>query len=198
MTAHTYPVDRVEDSLVEKKLPLSHRIIARKYLKTPLGTAAGDSRFCAKADGYSVLYAASDFATAFVETVVRDRFTRKERREIRWKEVAERAWAQLRTRPRQKLRLLDLRQDGCVKLGAPTDVVNARNHAAGRAFGRTIHAEHKTVDGFLYGSRLTGGDAYALFDRALFKLDAPDSGILSDHTELRDVLSQYDIRLMAT
>jgi len=196
--ALTYPRDRVENILTSTKLPPSYRIIPRRYLKIPLGTAPGDSRFCAIADGYTVLYAAPDFATAFLETVVRDKFARKGPREILLKEVTERVWAYIQTKPRAKLRLLDLREDGCVRLGAPTDAVNARNHAAGRALGRAIHAEHKSIDGCLFSSRLTGSDAYAVFDRAISKLDTADSGILSDHRDLPDVLTQYDIRLVTT
>lgn len=198
MTAPAYPRDRVEDILAKTKLPPSYRIIPRHHLKTPLGTTPGDSRFCAKADGYTVLYAAPDFATAFIETVVRDRFTGKRPREIPLKEVTERAWAHIQTKPRARLKLLDLRQDGCVRLGAPTDAVNARSHAAGRALGRAIYARHKDVDGLLFSSRLTGEDAYAVFDRALAKLDTLASGMLPDHPEVTDVLSKYGIQLIAT
>jgi len=179
-------------------MPVSYRIMWRQHLSTPLGTAPGDSRFSAKSDGYTVLYAASDFTTAFVETVVRDRFTRSRPRGIHLKEVTERAWAQVATKERTTLRLLDLRHDGCVKLGAPTDSVNARTHAAGRALGRAIHGEHKTVDGFLFSSRLTGGDAYAVFDRALSKLQAASTGLLAEHPDLPDILGRYDIRLLRT
>ena len=104
----------------------------------------------------------------------------------------------MQTKPGARLRLLDLRQDGCVKLGAPTDAVNARSHAAGRALGRAIHADHKDVDGLLFSSRLTGADAYAVFDRALAKLDASASALLQDHPALPNVLSEYGIQLIAT
>jgi len=46
--------------------------------------------------------------------------------------------------------------------------------------------------------RLTGADAYAVFDRALAKLDTPVSGMLQDHPDLSKVLSKYGIRLIAT
>lgn len=193
MTDATYPRERVEGILSEQKLAPSCRIIPRTYLKSPLGTAAAASRFCAKTDGYTVLYASPDFATAFVETVVRDRFTRKRNREILLKEVTERAWAYIQTKPRAKLRLLDLRGDGCVRLGAPTDAVKARSHAAGRALGRVVHREHKDVDGFLFASRLTDCEVYALFNRAIAKLVASDSGLLPDHPDLPDVLARHKI-----
>ncbi len=155
-----------------------------------------DSRFCGKADDYTVLYASPDFATAFAETVVRDRFMHRRRREIGLVEVTERAWALIATKPGTKLRLLDLRRDGCALIGAPTDAVNARNHAAGRAFGKAIHAEHVEVGGLLYASRLTGTNVYAVFDRRIGNLEARETGMLPDHTELPDVLEKYGIEII--
>ena len=85
-----------------------------------------------------------------------------------------------------------------MRLGAPTDAVNARNHAAGRALGRAIHTEHDDIDGLLFSSRLTGADVYAVFARGIRKLHAPESGTLSDHPELPDVLSKYSVMLITT
>ena len=198
MTVDTYPRERVEQVLAKVHLPASYRIIPRRYLETPLGTVPGDSRFCAKADGFTSLYVSPDFATAFIEVIVRDRFTRKKQREVLLKEVTERAWALIATKPRAKLNLLDLRKDGCMRLGAPTDAVNARNHAAGRALGRAIHAEHEDIDGFVFSSRLTGTDVYAIFNRGIRKLVATDTGLLSHHPDLPAVLSTHEIKLIAT
>ncbi len=199
MTKGTYSRKRVEDVLTKAKLPPSSRIIPHCHVETPLGVTPGDSRFCSKADGFTALYASPEFATAFIETIVRDdRFTRRTQREVLLKEVTERAWALITTIPRVSLSLLDLRKDGCVRLGAPTDTVNARNHAAGRALGRAIYSGHKDVDGLLFSSRLTGGDIYAVFDRGIAKLDAPEAGTLPEHPELTDVLSNYGIKLVTT
>lgn len=198
MTAVVYARSHVETVLVQTVPVPCYRIIPRRYLTMALGTAPGDSRFCAKADSYTVLYAAPDFATAFIETIVRDRFTRKRQREVVFKEVTERAWVLIGTKQQSPLNFLDLRRDGCVRLGAPSDAVNARNHAAGRALGRAIHAEHADIDGLLFSSRLTGADVYAVFDRALNQLDAMDSGLLAEHPELPGVLSQYGIRLLVS
>jgi hypothetical protein len=101
----------VAQILVEQDLPASIRIFPRAYLESPLGTAASDSRFCAKADEFSLLYTAPEFATAFVEVIVRDRFTRKSQREIFLKEVTGRAWALIASKRAAKLKLVDLRGD---------------------------------------------------------------------------------------
>ena len=92
--------------------------------------------------------------------------------------------------------LLDLRADGCTRIGAPTDVVQARNHAAGRAFGKAIHAEHADIDGLVYASRLTGQDVYAVYDRSVGKLKAADVGLLEEHVELPGVLERHGIGLL--
>ena len=72
-----YPRERVEDVLLDAPLPPSVRIFPTRHRFTPKGAEPSDSRFAARADPYSVLYAAPDFATAFVEVVIRDRFAKR-------------------------------------------------------------------------------------------------------------------------
>lgn len=91
---------------------------------------------------------------------------------------------------------LDLRADRCTRIGAPTDVVQARNHAAGRAFGKVIHASHEDVDGLVYSSRLTGEDVYAIYERSVRKLNVGEVGQLEEHVELPDVLERHGIGLL--
>ena len=116
-------------------------------------------------------------------------------REVAFREIAERAWVRISTKSGMTLTMLDLRRDGCVRIGAPTDTVNARNHAEGRAFGRAIHANYPDIDGLLYASRLTGADVYAVFGRGIDKLASKASGRLIDHQELPNVLAKHDIVL---
>ena len=176
-------------------MPASYRIMARRHQSEPLGTSPADSRFCTRNGGFTVLYAAPEFATAFVETVVRDRFTRRQGCEIAVKEITMRVWAHIFMQAGAALTLLDLRGDGCTRIGAPTDTVNARNHGAGRAFAKAIHAGHVYVDGIVYSSRLTGEDVYAVFDRASGKLASAETGLLENHPELPDILKRYGIEL---
>ena len=98
--------------------------------------------------------------------------------------------------PEAELTLLDLRGDDCTRIGAPTDTVNARNHADGRAFARAIHAEHVDVDGIVHSSRLTGDDVYAVFDRATGKLASTGTDLLQNHPDLPDILKRYEIGLV--
>ena len=196
MSAARYPRDRIEPVLLEARLPESYRIMPGRYRATPLGTHPADSRFCSRSAGYTVLYASPGFATAFIETVVRDRFMRRRDRDVALKEITERAWASISVRSGSALALLDLRGDGCARIGAPTDAVHARNHAAGRALARAIHSEHSDVEGVIYASRLTGKDIYAVFDRGAGKLATVDTGRLEDHPELPEVLERHGIGLI--
>ena len=196
MSAARFPRERIEPVLLEARIPEIYRIMPGRYRTTPLGSRPADSRFCSRSAGYSVLYASPDFATAFIETVVRDRFMRRRDRDVALKEITERAWACISARSEAVLALLDLRGDGCARIGAPTDAVHARNHAAGRALARAIHAEHVDVEGLLYASRLTGEDIYAVFDRGAEKLVSIDTGRLEDHPELPEVLERHGIGLI--
>lgn len=143
------------------------------------------------------MYSAPGFSTAFIETIVRDRFAHRRTRKVALREITERAWVRISSEPSTRLMLLDLRADGCTRIGAPTDVVQARNHAAGRAFGKTIHAEQADVDGLVYASRLTGEDVYAIYDRSVVKLKAGDVGRLEEHVDLPGVLARHGIGLLA-
>ena len=196
MSGASYSRDRIESVRLGVRLPESYRIMPGRFREAPLGTSASDSRFCSRNAGYFVLYASPDFATAFIEAVVRDRFTQRRNREVALKEVMERVWARISTLPGAVLTLLDLRGDGCMRLGAPTDAVHARSHAAGRALGRAIHNGHADVEGMAYGSRLTGEDVYAVFDRGMGKLVVTATGMLMDHPELPNVLEQHEIGLL--
>lgn len=196
MSEERYARRLIEPLLVQVGLEEAYRIVPRRHADSPLGTGAADSRFVSYGAGYTVLYAAPEFETAFVETVVRDRLVGRSAREIALKEVTERVWVRLSGRAGQVMTLLDLREDGCLRIGAPTDVVRARSHAAGRAFGKAIHEEHRDIDGLVYDSRLTGKDAYAVFDRGIGKLRTAGSGPLEDHSALPTLLDHHAISLV--
>ena len=196
MSGAGYSRNRIESVLLKAEFPDSYRIVPERYRALPLGTSPADSRFCSRDAGYTVLYASPDFATAFLETVVRDRFVRRREREVGLKEITARVWARISAQPGTRLTLLDLRGDGCARIGVPTDAVGARHHAAGRAFAQAIHAEHDDIEGLVHVSRLTGKDVYAMFDRGLGKFFAAEMGSLLDHPDLPDVLDRHGIGLV--
>jgi hypothetical protein len=189
-----YPRERIEARLFSIELASAHRVFAATRM--PLSVQPSPSRFCDGTSGYAVLYAALSFETCIAETLFRDRFVRRTRRELPLAAILMRSHARVATQPQQELHLLDLRDSGCLDIGAPTDAVRARHFAAGQALGRSIYQNHLDVDGVIYSSRLTGEDSLAVFDRAIGKLMVLDACALMDHPELPTLLEQDRIRLV--
>lgn len=195
MSGGSYPEERIRARLFRHEITSAYRLLWTRHVTKPLATRATPSRFC---DGHTsaVLYAAQSFETAFIEVIVRDRFILKGRQEIPYGELSSRSWLRLATRKGEAPALLDLRGTGCVDIGAPTDAVRARNHAAGRALAAAIHDQHPEVDGFAYPSRLTGADCFAIFTRGTAKLVVIDQGFVVTHDGLPDVLQQHNLGLL--
>lgn len=196
MTARLFAKARIEARTLISKLSSAYRIVWTKHAATPLAVRPAPSRFC---DGFSygVLYAAESFETAFIEVVMRDRFVRKTERIVPYGEISLRSVISLTTEPGELLSLLDLRNTGCVDIGAPTDAVRARNQSAGRALGSAIYKHHPHIDGLIYPSRLTGADCFVVFDRALPKLNAKEAAPLLSQDALSEILDRHSIKLLA-
>ncbi len=189
-----YPRKRIEARLHLFAIEGAHRVFGAARM--PLQQYSSPSRFCDGKHDFSVMYAALSFETCIIETLVRDQFTHRLKREVPLASILARGHARVSTQPDRELNLLDLRNTGCVDIGAPTDAVRARHFAAGQALGRAIHHENEDVDGFIFASRLTGDDCIAVFDRALGKLMVVDACELKDHPELPAVLERNAVVLV--
>jgi hypothetical protein len=189
-----YPRERIEARLHLFAIEGAHRVFG--VSRMPLQLHSAPSRFCDGKSGFAVMYAALSFETCIVETLVRDRFTHRLKRELPLAAVLARGYARISAQPNRELNLLDLRDTGCVDIGAPTDTVRARHFAAGQALGRAVYEEHKDVDGFIYASRLTGDDCIGVFDRAIEKLRVVDACELKDAEELPAVLERNKVVLL--
>lgn len=189
-----YGRERIEARLSAFEIFDAHRVFGASRM--PLQLHSAPSRFCDGKSGFAVLYAALSFETCILETVVRDRFVHRQRRELPLAAVMARGYARISTQAERPLNLLDIRDSGCVDIGAPTDAVRARHFAAGQALGLAVHEEHEDVDGFIYASRLTGDDCIAVFGRAVDKLIVLEACELKDQPELPDVLERHGVRLV--
>jgi hypothetical protein len=189
-----YPRERIEARLHLFAIDGAHRVFGAAGM--PLQLYSSPSRFCDGKSGFSVLYAALSFETCIVETLVRDRFTHRLKRELHLAAVLARGYARISTQSNRDLNLMDLRDSGCVDIGAPTDAVRARHFAAGQALGKAVYEEHPDVDGFIYASRLSGDDCVAVFDRAIEKFLVVDACELKDHPELPAVLERNRVVLV--
>ncbi len=188
-----YDPERLRSRLCDVRLGRVFRVTHHDRRPTPLGAAPAPSRFSDPRERYAVLYASDAVRCAFWETLGRNRFARRQRRELPRNEVEARLVVSIgSTGP---LGLIDLRGDGPVRIGAPSAVAHDGNHAAGRALSAAVHAEVPEADGFVFASRFTGDSCVAVFDRAFGKLRALGVDDLIRHVEFLDALDDYDIVL---
>ena len=188
-----YDPDRLRSRLHEVGLGRVFRVIRRDRRSTPLGAAPAPSRFSDPRERYAVLYASEALRCAFWESLVRNRFARRRRRELPRSEVEARLVVSIAsTGP---LALIDLRGDGPVRIGAPSAVAHDGNHAAGRALSAAVHASVPEADGFLFASRFTGDACVAVFDRAFRKLRLLGIDELVRYAEFLDALDEYGVVL---
>lgn len=169
------------------------RIIPSIYQATPLGCAAGDSRFGGTGKSFAVLYAARDLKTALAETVVRDRFEGLEDRHLFAGELVDRTAAQIDTI--KPLRVVDLRKGGCLKLGVSTDIAGAKCFDEAQQFSDLV-CKDENIDGILYASRLTTENCVAVFDRATTHLTASSTAPLIQLDRIGNALKELNIKLL--
>lgn len=169
------------------------RVIHRDHGSTPLAAVPTPSRFSDPNLRYAVLYAAESVRCAFWETLGRNRFARRQRRELPLSEVANRLVVSICSE--RPLALIDLRGDGSVRMGAPSAVAHDGNHAAGRALSAAVNDGLPEADGFLFQSRFTGDCCVAIFDRAFDGLRTTGRADLIRHAEFLDALDDYGIVL---
>jgi hypothetical protein len=131
---------------------------------TPLGMGYGQTRFASPTDGFKLLYIAEDLATGIAETIVRDRFEGVALRELDITDIQ--SWGVCEVSALVPLRVLDLRRDGCFKLGVSTDIVGAKAQDQSRAFSQVLY-DTTDLDGVLYHSRLRRRNCVAIYDRAV-------------------------------
>lgn len=188
-----YDPERIRRRLVRLPLRRMVRVIRQRHRRNPLGARPAPNRFGDPARRYAVLYAAAAVRCAFVEAVVRNRFDRRQRRDLPRSEIDSRLVVSINSA--EPVALVDLREDGAFRIGAPTAVVHDANHAAGRALSAATHEGVPAADGFVYRSRFTEHTCVAVFDRAIPKLEWRDGEPLSEQADFLDALSRYDISL---
>lgn len=129
----------------------------------------GKTRFSSPKDAFKVLYLAQDTRTAIAETIIRDRFQSKAKRELLEEEFDDYSIAAMRNR--DPLVLVDLRREGASLLGVSTAAVRARAQGAGRTLSQELY-DRTVLDGIVYMSRITNRECVAVYDRSVSKLDA--------------------------
>ncbi len=147
------------------------RIYPGRY-PDPLGFGKTPSQFSdprrrVAANRFGVLYLGETVKVCFLEAVLRDRRDGAigdlpiEEAELHGRHYAEIEIA-------LPLKLVDLRDDGAIVMGVPTDVGKAASQTLARSVA--FHEHREKPDGIIYPSRLNGHTNLAVFDRAIIKL----------------------------
>lgn len=168
----------------------------------PLGYGLGPSRFSDPETGlvpparFGVVYLGSSLKVCFLEAILRDRGVgRIGAFPIEWAELE--AWTCGELRIDSPLRLVNLRGDGLVRMGLPTDAVRSSSQVLGRVWSRAIWSHDARPDGIAYESRLNGETNIAVFDRALAKVSAIATPRLVDcRSELAGVITDFDLAIV--
>ena len=141
---------------------------------SPLGFGKTPSRFsdprrCKPENRFGVLYLGETLKVCFLEAVLRDK---------RNGSVGDYPLDETELRARRftlvevdaPLRVVDLRQDGGVRMGVPSDVSRASDQRLARRWSAAFHEHPAAPDGVAYKSRLNGQTNLAIYDRAVPKL----------------------------
>lgn len=174
------------------------RIYLSRY-PDPLGCGKSLSRFSdprrrIPENRFGVLYLGSTLKVCFVEAVLRDQGDgRIGDLLLEERGLAVRNYATIAiTAP---LSLVDLRGDGPLRMGIPSDVVRGAKQSLARRWSLAFHEHHAPPDGILYPSRLNGEINLAIYDRAIGKLGTSASGPLLMERDLTGALRDLRIGL---
>lgn len=189
------------------KLDLSHVApgavfgrIYRQAFPDPLGFGKTRSRFSdprrrAEANRFGVLYLGSSLKVCFLEAVLRD-----ERDGVVGDYLMDetdldtRRYAEVEVH--ETLKLIDLRGDGPVSMGVPSDVPRGSRQTLARKWSVAFHDHPEKVDGIIYPSRLNGETNVAIYDRAVSKVQAPRVYILRRAPGLARVLNGLAVAII--
>lgn len=165
----------------------------------PLGYGKTMSRFSdprrrAPANRFGVLYLGGTLKVCFVEAVLRDqRDGQAGDLLLDESELAKRSYATVEVK--MALSLLDLRADGPLRMGIPSDVARESRQSLARKWSVAFYTHPAQPDGIIYPSRLNGETNIAVYDRAVAKVRAHSAGPLLKEPGLARVLSELRIDL---
>ncbi len=155
--------------------------------KTP--SRFGDPRRRKPENCFGVLYLGETLKVCFLEAVLRDK---------RNGSVGDYPLEETELRARRftlveihaPLTVVDLRRDGGVRMGVPSDVSRASDQRLARRWSVAFHEHPATPDGVAYESRLNGQTNLAIYDRAVPKLRVAATMPLLAAPELPEVLDE--------
>ncbi|GJD97664.1 RES family NAD+ phosphorylase [Methylobacterium iners] len=165
----------------------------------PLGYGKTLSRFSdprrrVPANRFGVLYLGSTLKVCFVEAVLRDQGDgRTSDVLLDERDLAARSYAEVEVT--QALSLVDLREDGPLRMGVPSDVARGSKQSLSRLWSVAFHEHPAGADGIIYPSRLNGETNLAVYGRAVGKLAAVSTGPLLRAPDFARVLRDLKVGL---
>ncbi len=175
------------------------RIYHERY-PDPLGFGKTKSRFSdprrrPENERFGVLYLGSTLKGCFIEAILRDRRNGAVGDyPIEEAELLQRRYAEIVvTSP---LSVVDLRADGRIRMGVPSDVVGATRQTLARTWSLAFYNHPAATDGIIYSSRLNDDANLAVYDRAIVKLSADRSLNLISAPGFGDVLNTLKVALI--
>lgn len=182
----------------------SGQVFGRIYLgryPEPLGYGKTPSRFSdprrrrKPANRFGVLYLGETVKVCFLEAVLRDqRDGTIGDLPIGMSELYDRHYAEIEIA--NPLAMVDLRDDGAIVMGVPTDVAKASAQTLARAWSLAFYDHRDEPDGIIYPSRLNGHTNLAVFDRAIRKLRVRQKMQLIGAPGLASVLDDLKVALV--
>jgi len=165
----------------------------------PLGYGKNPSRFSdprrrVPDNRFGVLYLGSTLKVCFVEAVLRDQGDgRIDDLILDERDLAVRSYAEIEVAT--PLSLVDLRNDGPLRMGIPSDVARGSKQSLARRWSLAIYEHPEQPDGIIYPSRLNGETNLALYDRAVRKVRSRRHGALLKAVGLAPVLRDLKVGL---
>jgi hypothetical protein len=150
--------------------------IYHKRYPDPLGFGKTKSRFSdprhrVPSHRFGVLYLGGSLKVCFVEAMLRDqRNGRVGDYPIAETELRDRFFVEIEIVV--PLSVVDLRGDGPLRMGVPSDVIGGSRQGLARIWSIAFYDHLARPDGIVYPSRLNGETNLAVYDRAVTKLRA--------------------------
>ena len=165
----------------------------------PLGLGKTPSRFSdprrrKSSNLFGVLYLGESLKVCFLESILRDnRNGAVGDYPLDESELLARQCAEIEVaRP---LVLVDLRSDGCVRMGVPSDVPRSSGQQLARSWSLAFHDHPKAPDGIIYSSRLNEQNNVAVYNRAISKLRTRATYALINAPDLPNVLDELKVAI---
>ena len=165
----------------------------------PLGFGKAPSRFSDPSRRiaprrFGVLYLGATLKACFLEAILRDgRNGAVGDYPLDERELHVRRYAEIEVDA--PLALVDLRGDGAIRMGVPSDVAGASRQGLARLWSQAFHRHPSAPDGIAYPSRLNGQTNLAIYDRAVPKLRVVGTSALIAAVGLPDVLHDLKVAI---